>query len=178
MSGFPTEWQSTQMLDLDRDSSDAVLVNRAIHDPREFAPLYARYLNPVHRYCYRRLGSREVAEDATSRVFANALSGLHGFRGGSFRAWLFAIAYRVVVDATRSTRPVWPLEAAEQATDPSPTPEEIVLTDDLRRSVTRLLAHLSADQRVVVELRLAGLTGMEIAAVLGRSHAWVRTSQS
>jgi DNA-directed RNA polymerase specialized sigma24 family protein len=56
------------------DSSDDELVALAMEDPRHFSLLYARYLDPVHRYCYRRLGSREAAEDATSLVFTRALT--------------------------------------------------------------------------------------------------------
>jgi hypothetical protein len=43
---------------------EAALVARAQADRHAFAPLYARYLDPVYRYCYRRLGSKEAAEDA------------------------------------------------------------------------------------------------------------------
>jgi len=58
---------------------DAVLAAAAASDPRAFAPLYERYLDAVYRYCYRRLGSREAAEDATSQVFYRAIAGLAGF---------------------------------------------------------------------------------------------------
>ena len=160
------------------DIEEAALVARAVADRRAFAPLYARYLDPVHRYCHRRLGSREAAEDATSLVFAKALTALPGYRGGSFRAWLFAIAHRVVVDEYRAARPAHPLAAAAEVADPTPTPEEVALTGERGRSVRGLVAALPVDQRQVVELRLAGLKGPEIAHVLGRSHAWVRTTQT
>jgi RNA polymerase sigma-70 factor (ECF subfamily) len=158
-------------------TEEAALVARAVGDRRAFAPLYARYLDPVHRYCHRRLGTREAAEDATSLVFAKALAALPTFRGGSFRAWLFAIAHRVVVDEYRSTRPDRTMETAAGVPDPAPTPEEVALAGEGERDVRRLLASLATEQRHVIELRLAGLNGREIADVLGRSHAWVRTTQ-
>jgi hypothetical protein len=68
---------------------DAALVAAARVDPTAFAPLYARYLPPVYRYCYRRLGTSAAAEDATSEVFVKALAALPRFRAGSFRSWLF-----------------------------------------------------------------------------------------
>jgi DNA-directed RNA polymerase specialized sigma24 family protein len=55
-------------------ASDAELVVMARHDPQAFAVLYARYLDPVHRSCTLRLGSREAAEDATSLIFAKVLA--------------------------------------------------------------------------------------------------------
>ncbi len=83
---------------------EAELVARAQREPQAFAPLYARYAEPVYRYCYRRLGSPEAAADATSQTFAQALAALPRYRAGSFRAWLFAIAANVVADAHRRRR--------------------------------------------------------------------------
>ena len=156
---------------------DAAVVARARSDPRAFAPLYARYLDPVYRYCYRRLGSREAADDATGAVFAKALAALPAYRDGSFRAWLFAIAHNVVADVHRRRRPEGPLAAAGDPADGAPTPEEAALAADERRTVRALLATLPADQRRVLELRLAGLTGAEIAAVLDRSPGAVKMLQ-
>ena len=158
-------------------AAEAALVARAREDPHAFEPLYARYLDPVYRYCYRRLGGREAAEDATSLVFAKALAALPHYRDGSFGGWLFAIAHNVVADAHRRRRPESPLAAAGDPVDREPTPEAAALAADERRSVRALLAGLPADQRRVLELRLAGLTGAEIAGVLGRSVAAVKMLQ-
>jgi RNA polymerase sigma-70 factor (ECF subfamily) len=57
------------------------------------------------------------------------------------------------------------------------SPEALALATDDARTIQVLLAHLSADQRDLLELRLAGLTDAEIARALGRSHGAVRTSQ-
>jgi RNA polymerase sigma-70 factor (ECF subfamily) len=158
-------------------AGDDELVARAQHDRRAFAPLYARYLDAVHRYCYRRLGSREAAEDATSLVFAKALASLPGYRDGSFRGWLFAIAHHVVADDLRARRPHAALDAAEDLPDAAASPEELALAAEERCAVRELLARLPAEQRQIVELRLAGLNGPEIAAVSGRSLAAVKVGQ-
>ena len=150
-------------------AADADLVARAQRERQAFELLYRRYLDPVHRYCYRRLGSREAAEDATSLVFAKALASLPAYRDGSFRSWLFAIAHHVVADSYRAWHPASPLEVAVGLPDRGASPEEQALAADGERSVLRLLAQLPPDQRRVVELRLAGLTGREVAAVLGKS---------
>ncbi|MDP9364185.1 MAG: sigma-70 family RNA polymerase sigma factor [Chloroflexota bacterium] len=160
-------------------ADDAALVARARDDPAAFAPLYERYLDPVYRYCYRRLGGREAAEDATAQVFAKALAALPAYRDGSFRAWLFAIAHNAVADnhRRRAHRPEAPLEAVGDPPDRAPTPEEVAVENDERRSVRALLAVLPVDQRRVLELRLAGLSGAEIATALGRSVAAVKMLQ-
>jgi RNA polymerase sigma-70 factor (ECF subfamily) len=157
--------------------SDAELVALAQRDPQVFARLYARYLDPVHRYCHRRLGSREAAEDATSLIFTKALVALPRYHGASFRSWLFTIAHHVVVDRYRDAHPEESLETAAEIHDDTPSPEELAIAGDERRSVSALLASLPEHQRQVVELRLAGLTGAEIARTLGRSTANIDVTQ-
>ena len=159
------------------DVSDAELVARAQVNPRDFALLYRRYLDPVHRYCYRRLGSREATEDATSLIFTKALAALPRYHDASFRAWLFTIAHHVVTDRYRDARGEQPLETVAELYDRSPSPEELVLAADQEHSVRELLHRLPDHQRHVVELRLAGLTGPEIARALGRSPANVNVTQ-
>ena len=163
----------------DTDQDEAMLVACAKAARRAFAPLYARYLDPVYRYCYRRLGSKEAAEDATSQVFAKALTALPSYRDGSFGGWLFAIAHNVVADGYRraALRSHRPLDAVGEPLDAGPSPEDLAVAADERRSVRSLLAELPTDQRRVVELRLAGLTGAEIASALERSIPAVKMLQ-
>jgi RNA polymerase sigma-70 factor (ECF subfamily) len=148
---------------------EAAQIALAQRDPRAFAPLYERYADPIYRYCHRRLGDPEAAADATSKVFIRALAALPRYRHGSFRSWLFAIAHNTVVDGWRTARSETPLAATIGHADPSPSPEEEFLRADAGREIRALLATLPADQRHVVELRLAGLSNQEIAAALGRS---------
>lgn len=155
-----------------------MLVARARNDRRAFASLYRRYVGPVYGYCVRRLGGKEAAEDATSLVFARALAGLPVFRGDRpFRSWLFAIAHNVVVDGHRARRPESPLAEAADLVAADPSPEELALAADERDAVRALLAQLPPAQRRVVELRLAGLSGAEVAQVLGRTPGAVKIAQ-
>jgi RNA polymerase sigma-70 factor (ECF subfamily) len=156
---------------------EEALVAAARLDRRAFAPLYARYAEPIYRYCYARLGSHEAAEDATSLVFAKALAALPRYRHRSFRSWLFAIAHNVVVDDRRAARGEQPLERAHAQLDPARTPEEDAVAADEERTLRAALGQLTVDQRRVVELRLSGLNDHEIADVLGRPYATVRTIQ-
>jgi len=156
---------------------DHWLVERARTDRRAFAVLCTRYVTAVYRYCYRRLGSREAAEDATSQVFVKALAALSTYRTYSFAGWLFAIARNVVADAYRSRRPTEPLDAALAVADQAPTPEQSVLRVEETRELQRWLAALTPEQRAVVELRLAGLSGAEMAAALGCSLGAVKMLQ-
>ena len=157
--------------------SDAALVAQAQHDRHAFGLLYDRYVELIFRYCLVRLRDHEDAEDATSLVFARALAALPTHRGSSFRSWLFSIAHNVVVDAQRGSSPDLPLGMLEMLPATGPSLEEQAVTEEQHRVVVQLLASLPDDQRHVVELRLAGLTGPEVAVALGRSHDSVRTTQ-
>lgn len=163
----------------EEEADEAVVVARARRDPAAFAPLYRRYYGPVCRFCYLQLGDRDAAEDATSLVFSKALAALPRleYREGSFSGWLFTIARNVVATDRRARRRYAPLEEAVEIEDADPTPEEAVVEAEARRVLRALLGQLPDAQRQVVELRLAGLTGAEIAGALGKSHAAVRMLQ-
>lgn len=158
------------------DESDDTLAARAVHDPEAFTLLYRAYALDVYRYCYRRLQDRHTAEDATSQTFVNAYAGLRRLGHKPFRAWLFTIAHNVVVDTHRNRRPFAPLDA-DVREDPDPSPETLVIDREQRDAMQRLLRQLPKRDREVVELRLAGLTGREIAQTLDCSPEAVRAAQ-
>lgn len=152
-------------------------IEAARRDPNAFAPLYAMYFDPIYRYCYLRLNHRELAADAASQTFLKALAGIGGFRSGSFKSWLYAIARNVTIDMMRASRPQVDLTHAELVHDHAPTPEEHALRTDDRDRLWRALQDLTDEQREVLELRLAGLTGKEIAEATRRSLTATKSIQ-
>lgn len=162
----------------DDDQSDAALVERAGDDPAALAVLYRRYVDAIYGYCMRRLGTREAAEDATSRVFLQALSALPRYRveAGSFRSWLFTIAHHAMVDERRLSTKTIEVELFEVEDDALPLDDQLVC-HERDRSVRDILTRLGPEQRRVLELRLAGLTTTEIATVLNRRRDAVEMAQ-
>jgi RNA polymerase sigma-70 factor (ECF subfamily) len=160
------------------EPSDETLVAQAQRDRAAFVHLYRRYATRVYRYCDRALGDRMAAEEVTQTVFLRALAALPGCRDGrDFRPWLFAIAHNAIADARRARRPLVSLDATIDLADPAASPEELALAAVERREITVLLARLPAEERALVELRLAGLRDKEIAHILGRTPGAVRTAQ-
>lgn len=157
---------------------DSALVLAARDDLSAFELLYRRYADRVYRYCLRRLSDPDRAADATSVIFIKAMQSIGHCQPALFRSWLFSIAHNATVDARRTTRHHAPLDDALVLTSGDPGPEEVIAQQEAKLEITALLDHLTPDQRHVVELRLAGLDGYEIAQVLGRSRASVDTAQS
>jgi RNA polymerase sigma-70 factor (ECF subfamily) len=159
-----------------RPEEEARLVEAARRDPVAFSLLYRRYVTPVYRYLYKRLGNAKDAEDLTSQVFTEALEGLAHYRErGNFVAWLFTIARRKAVDAYRRRRPTLSLEDVEELHGSSEDPlEQLVQEEELER-IAALFVELEEDQRELLRLRFsAGLTYADIGAVLGRSASAVK----
>ena len=164
--------------------SDAALVLAAQRDPHAFAGLFTRYWDIVLRYCRLRLRDQQEAEDAASQVFVDAYASLHRFRvrggDGSFRAWLMTITHHEVVNRYRyrARHPAGPLDAVADVRDDGASPETAAIVAGDFAQIAALLGGLPVRSREVVELRLAGLSDREIAAVLGISGDAVRQAQS
>lgn len=112
-----------------------------------------------------------------ARTFEKAFTALPSCRDDQFRAWLFTLARNVVTDALRERHPTSPLDEATSVFDRAPLPFDQAQANESHLRVHALLSRLPYGQRQIVELRLAGLTGAEIARVLGRTHVAVRVSQ-
>lgn len=175
-----------------RQTDEIAIIERAKADPHAFAPLYQHYAPIVHSYCLRRLGHPEAAADATSQIFTKALTGIHRFTpdparaGSTFRSWLFTIAHNVVIDTRRRHRGHLSLDTdrgsatlagSPHLRDRAASPEELAIRSDESRRVRQLLERLPDRQRQIVELRLAGLSGAEIAGALSMSEAAVKSAQ-
>jgi RNA polymerase sigma-70 factor (ECF subfamily) len=162
---------------------DLRLMARAQADLLEFARIYDKYVAVIYGYCRRRLDTDALAEDVTSAIFMKALAATPNFKpgaaAGTVRSWLFAIAHNAVLDQikTINRRADRPLEDAAEAIDASPSPEAVALTSETKREMETAMHWLTDEQRRVIELRLAGLTGPEIAATLGIGHGAVRSLQ-
>ena len=163
---------------LQAEDPDARLVDWARRDPQAFTALYDRYFGAVYGYCLSQLGHPQAAEDATSQTFLKALAALPSYReAGRFRSWLFTIAHNAALDAIRDRHQDDPLEAASAIHDSAATPEERAVAAFDRAWLDGAIARLGSGDRHVLELRRAGLSGPEIAAVLGISHEAAKKRQ-
>jgi RNA polymerase sigma-70 factor (ECF subfamily) len=187
--------ESTRPARLDRDRG---LVEAARRDPTCFDALYRKYLAQVYSYAYYELRDHHGAEDATERVFMQALAGLPRFEErvdasiasrsvtsepgpdaadfSTFRVWLFRIAHTVIANERRRDRrrPVTPLEEVAEL----PAPDDVADTAAAREAGSaawHAVARLPQDRRRAIILRFVDeMSTAEIAAILGRSEGAVR----
>jgi RNA polymerase sigma-70 factor (ECF subfamily) len=129
---------------------------------------------------YLRVIAPDGAEDVAAETWLRVVRGLAGFRGDerAWRAWLFTIARRRVIDEARrrSRRPVVPLDDAGQP-PPAPDAADTALEQMGTRAALALVAGLPALQREVIMLRVvAGLDTETVARLTGRSPGAVRVA--
>lgn len=79
---------------------------RLFGDTAAFGALVKKYQSPLRRYLYNLTGGNSsLADDISQETFIKAYTGLKGFKGlGSFRGWLFRIAYCQFIDTHRTFR--------------------------------------------------------------------------
>jgi RNA polymerase sigma-70 factor (ECF subfamily) len=171
---YPSDYNAEVPLPHVAGRSDAPAVPGELRESVETA--YARYVAPIYRFLYSRLGNQEEAEDLTSEVFLKAVRQLEPQRDdASVQAWLYQVARTTLADywRRRSRVPQDPLGYLDVA-DPSGT---AVRPDETAARMARwLLEQLPDRYREVLTLRfLRGYSIKETAEAMGitENHAKV-----
>lgn len=144
--------------------------------------LFETHYERIARYIAVRIGSKDYAEELAADVFVRALERIDTFqwRGVPMQAWLFRIAHNLAVDHLRrsSRRPTAVLDDALNIAG-SDNPEAEAMNSMQREELLKAMESLTPAQREVVTLRFfGGLSSVEVADVVSRSHGAVRELQS
>jgi len=178
---IPTMQTVTHISDLNRQpengkSADQALVTRVrAGDKHAFDLLVTKYQARIVKLVGRFVRNTSDAEDVTQEAFIKAYRAIGRFRGDSaFYTWLYRIAINTaknyLVAQDRRT-PVGGLESAEPEVmerdarfKDLDTPENNVLSDEIRSTLLGAIDALPNDLRTAVTLReLEGLSYEEIA---------------
>jgi RNA polymerase sigma-70 factor, ECF subfamily len=137
-------------------------------DDDAFRVLYDRYAPAVYRYIRFRVKSDADAEEIVSDVFIRAWKALpkYKWKGVPFNAWLFRIAYNLIVDRSRPKK----FSFAELSSwFTSNGHHEYELIED-RDVISRAFGSLSYEEQVILYLSFyESYTNKEIAEVIGKT---------
>lgn len=139
---------------------------------RRLQPALLRHLTGAHAW---------QAEDIAADVWAEVVAALHRFEGDddAFRAWLFTLARRRVIDSYRRAgrRHTDPLPEESEAAGDRPE-EDVVARLSGEATIARVHRLLPPDQARVVLLRVVyGLPVEQVAALTGKQPVNVRVIQ-
>lgn len=115
----------------------------------------------IYRYCYFKLGHRQMAEDVTQETFLRFLESRDYCERGKKLQFLYTIARNLCMDAYRRTR-TEPLEELAELADEAP--ENQVL---MSIAVKTALSQLAEEEQELLLLRYVNeLTVLEICGLL------------
>ena len=148
--------------------------------------LVKRYETQIFNYSVRLTGNSSDAMDLMQEVFMGVYRNLHRFRGDAkFSSWVFRIAHNKAVDMNRRRRLLSnQLRMNDDefdildilSGDTGNEPDEKLGTQQQNGKITRMLARLSLEQRLVVEFKVfQSLTFDEIAVIQDISANTVKT---
>ena len=168
--------------------ADQMLVARVQRgDKSAFDVLVRKYQHKIVKLVTRYVRDPAEALDVSQEAFIKAYRAIHGFRGDSaFYTWLYRIAINtaknhLVAEGRR------PLEHGVDLQDPEEydvqarlrdvdTPERLLLTDEIQRTVEQAIAELPEDLRTAIVLReIEGLSYEEIAEAMSCPVGTVRS---
>ncbi len=138
-----------------------------------FLEYYDQYFKKVYGFVYRRVLSRETAEDLTSEIFIKALKKWPG-REMVSGAWIFMIARNLVIDYYRTKKETTDIETVFDLAGPINHLVDVANRQSVEKIKTAM-GYLSARQRQIVMMRLWDeLSYKEIAELLEQSEASVK----
>ncbi len=164
---------------------------------KDFEKIYDTHVEQIFRFVYLKVGSKDDAEDITSRVFTQTWKSVADTDIKAIkkpRALLYRIARNLVIDYYRKNRPVREEESKEgsvptkKSSRPKQVPlEDVIVVDKEMRpdekallnsqveEVKSALQELNEDyQNVIIWYYLDELTTSEIAELLEKPEASIR----
>jgi RNA polymerase sigma-70 factor (ECF subfamily) len=164
------KWLSGPTVSFATDLSDLQLVAQVVaHQSKPaFNELVLRYQSPLRNYLRQLSGNHATADDLAQETFVKTWQKAHTFSGkGSFKAWLFKVAYNQFLQAIRKTK-------RERLVDLNPEQAQIIeyqhatVPDENTPDLDKFLEVLNPNERLTMVLAYAhGMSHAEISEVSG-----------
>ncbi|MEQ8671807.1 MAG: sigma-70 family RNA polymerase sigma factor [Aggregatilineales bacterium] len=151
-------------------------------DQDAFAEIVYTFQDAVYNLCYRMLGERTEAEDASQEAFLRAYMNLHRYdQDRSFNTWVLTIASNHCIDRIRKRKMLLlsidePLPANMALASDDPQPERVAEMNERSKQVQELIDTLPEDYRLAVVLRYwYDYSYAEIADVMETSESAIKS---
>jgi len=170
--------------DADQILLDWIIAARDEGNQDAFAEIVYSFQDAVYNLCYRMLGERTEAEDASQEAFIRAYNNLDRYDvSRSFKTWLLSIASNHCIDRLRKRRLKYlslddPLPGHMQLslTSDQNTPEQEAVSHERSERIQALLDELSPDDRAGIILKYwYDYSYAEIAEALDTTESAVKS---
>jgi len=142
---------------VDSGASDAELLEAfRSGDVKAFEALVRRYQRPVLAIARRFARDSDDAEDLAQRAFINASQRAAGWRGGSFKSWLFRIVVNLAKNHLRDTARFDRSDQPREAAPVQAAAEAQIEAGQQQKALREAVARLPRRQREVLLLRIDG----------------------
>lgn len=123
----------------------------------------------IYAACYRMLGSKHAAEDASQETFLRLWR--HAARwkpqGAKFESWLYRVAMNICLDQLRKKKREAPEEAAPERADSADRQDQTLFARERRFAIDEALAGLPERQRLAITLcHYQELSNIEAAEIM------------
>jgi len=162
--------------------SEELMARVAGGDQEAFEILVNRHQTSVLNLIYRFIGDRTQAKDLAQEVFLRIWQAAKSYEPkAKFTTWIYRITANLCFNELKSSRRKKWLQffrfgedqentIEEVIVDPSPSPEDLLLSREQSRRITEALQSLPDNQRMALVLkRYDGLSYQEIAQIIGCS---------
>ena len=167
-----------RMVEREEDGDAAQVAQTLAGNQEAFRLLVERHSQRLFRLAYRFTGSENDAEDLVQETFLKAYRSLGKFEARSnFGTWLYRICANCSLDHRRKQRPQGESQeldnpegslSADDLTHPSPSPERLLLSAEVRQELETAIQELTPAERTAFALRHhEGMSIEEISEILG-----------
>jgi len=155
-------------------------LNQMDKHQEKFSKIYNDYLEPIYRFVFLRVNSKEVAQDLTSEAFARCWEAFKKDCGAiqNPRAFLYKTAKNLVIDHYRAkgkTNIVPPETVENLLADSKTNLEHSAILASEMNNVRQAMSHLNDDyQNAIIWRYLDDLSIKEMSHLLNRSEEATR----
>lgn len=145
-------------------------------EPGAFQTLYALISRELWGFIFARTCHRATAEDLMQQTLLQMHRARGRYRtGANVHPWMFTIAWRLIIDRSRSRRPQVDVQGLGLV-DPGPDPHDRASAAEMYEKLRTAIGRLPERQRSALELtRGAGLSQREAAEALGTTPSAIKS---